>query len=51
MLVVEWGVAGEQIFGDDSLLITFEVADDESRRLTLHPRGSWADRPLGEVVS
>lgn len=50
VLVVEWGHAAEQSFGEDHLLIRFEVADDGSRRVVLEPHGSWEARPIDEVA-
>ena len=38
VLVVEWGDAVEQAFGEDHLLVRFVVGDDESRDLELVPR-------------
>jgi len=50
VLVVEWGDAAEQAFGEDHLLVRFVVEDDGARRLELVPRGSWVPRPLHEVT-
>lgn len=50
-LVVEWGDVAEQQFGDDYLLVEIVPESDESRQVRLIPRGSWADRPLGEVAT
>ena len=48
-LVVEWGDVVDGRLGDDSLLVEIVPGDDEVRLIRLIPRGSWADRPLGEV--
>lgn len=50
VLVVEWGQAAEQSFGDDYLLVRIETGTDDERSLQLIPRGSWARRPLAEIV-
>jgi tRNA threonylcarbamoyladenosine biosynthesis protein TsaE len=50
VLVVEWGHAAEQSFGDDHLLVRFAVEDDGSRLIVLEPHGSWVDRPIAEVA-
>lgn len=50
VLVVEWGQAAEQSFGEDHLLVRIEVGPDGGRALQLIPRGSWSRRPLAEVT-
>ena len=50
VLVVEWGEAAGQAFGDDHLLVRFTVEDDGTRTLQLTPHGSWVGRPLAEVA-
>jgi tRNA threonylcarbamoyladenosine biosynthesis protein TsaE len=50
VLVVEWGEAAGQAFGEDHLLVRFKVEDDGTRILQLTPYGSWLDRPLTEVA-
>lgn len=49
VLVVEWGDAVEQTFGDDVLLIRLSVDGSGTRRVELVPKGSWAARPIAEV--
>ncbi|MFH1105573.1 MAG: tRNA (adenosine(37)-N6)-threonylcarbamoyltransferase complex ATPase subunit type 1 TsaE [Actinomycetota bacterium] len=51
VLVVEWGDAVEQAFGEDVLLIRFSVDDYGARTVTLSPRGAWRQRPIDEVAS
>lgn len=51
VLVVEWGNAVEKAFGDDHLLVRFEVEEDGTRAVEFIPRGAWASRPLAEVIS
>ena len=51
VLVVEWGDAAEQAFGEDHLLVRFLVEDDGARTLELVPHGSWTRRPLHEVTT
>lgn len=51
VLVVEWGQAADQLFGDDHLLVHLVVADEGTRTVTLEPRGSWATRPIDEVAA
>jgi tRNA threonylcarbamoyladenosine biosynthesis protein TsaE len=50
VLVVEWGHAAEPSFGDDRLVVWFQVEGDGVRRIRLEPHGTWADRPLAEVA-
>lgn len=50
VLVVEWGQAAEQSFGDDHLLVRLMVDTGGQRTLELVPRGSWKDRPISEVA-
>lgn len=50
VLVVEWGDVAEQAFGDDHLLVRFEVDDEGVRTLHLRPHGTWMRRPLEEVA-
>lgn len=51
VLLVEWGDAAEQSFGDDRLLVRLDPHDDGSRTLTLEPHGAWQARPLTEVAA
>jgi len=50
VLVVEWGQAAEQSFGEDYLMVRIEVAPGGERTVELIPHGSWSRRPLSEVV-
>jgi tRNA threonylcarbamoyladenosine biosynthesis protein TsaE len=50
VLVVEWGDAAVQAFGEDHLMVRFTVDDDGARTLELKPFGSWEGRPLHEVA-
>jgi tRNA A37 threonylcarbamoyladenosine biosynthesis protein TsaE len=50
VLVVEWGEAAARCFPEDHLLVRLEADDAGTRTVTLVPRGSWAERPLGEVA-
>lgn len=50
VMVVEWGQAAEQSFGDDYLLVRIEADPSGERILELIPRGSWAGRPIAEVI-
>jgi len=50
VLVVEWGEAAEQAFGEDHLLVRITIEDDGARSLELVPRASWEQRPLHEVA-
>jgi tRNA threonylcarbamoyladenosine biosynthesis protein TsaE len=51
VLVVEWGNAAEQAFGDDHLVIRLETDDDACRTVTFEPHGAWLQRPVDEVAS
>lgn len=51
VLVVEWGQAAEQAFGDDHLVIRITPGGGGARSIELVPRGSWAGRPLEELAS
>jgi len=51
VLVVEWGQAAEQAFGDDHLVVRITPDGDGARSIELIPRGSWAGRPLEELAS
>lgn len=51
VLVVEWGHVSEPTFGEDHLLVHLEIGEDESRTITLQPRGAWASRPVSEVAA
>lgn len=51
VLVVEWGHAAEQVFGDEHLMIRIEVVEDGARRVDLEPHGQWRSRPLEEIAS
>ncbi len=50
VLVVEWGDVSDQSFGDDHLMVRIGQDPEGVRTIELCPRGSWADRPLEEVV-
>ena len=50
VLVVEWGQAAEKAFGDDHLFVLITPASDGGRTIRLTPRGSWAARPLEELL-
>ena len=50
VLVVEWGDVSDQSFGDDLLMVRIGQDLEGVRTIELSPRGSWADRPLEEVV-
>ncbi len=50
VLVVEWGDVSDQSFGDDLLMVRIGQDPEGVRTIELSPRGSWVDRPLGEVV-
>ncbi len=49
VLVVEWGDAVEQMFGDDVLVVRIVVGASTERTVTLDPRGRWRQRPIAEV--
>jgi tRNA threonylcarbamoyladenosine biosynthesis protein TsaE len=51
VLVVEWGHAAEQVFGDEHLMVRIGVVDDGARQVDLEPHGSWRTRPLAEIAS
>ncbi|HUG75459.1 MAG TPA: tRNA (adenosine(37)-N6)-threonylcarbamoyltransferase complex ATPase subunit type 1 TsaE, partial [Acidimicrobiia bacterium] len=51
VLVVEWGHAAEQVFGDNHLMIRIEVVEDGARRVDFEPHGRWRSRPLAEIAS
>jgi tRNA threonylcarbamoyladenosine biosynthesis protein TsaE len=51
VLVVEWGQAAEQAFGDDHLMVVIERQEDGARSIELVPRGAWKGRPLEELVA
>ena len=46
VLVVEWGDAVEGGLPADHLRVRIEVDDDETRRITMVPVGSWTKRSL-----
>ncbi|HSM01420.1 MAG TPA: tRNA (adenosine(37)-N6)-threonylcarbamoyltransferase complex ATPase subunit type 1 TsaE [Acidimicrobiia bacterium] len=50
VLVVEWGHAAEQAFGDDHLVVKITPGPDGGRSIEFVPRGSWARRPLQELA-
>jgi tRNA threonylcarbamoyladenosine biosynthesis protein TsaE len=50
VLAVEWGTAIEQWMPASHLVVRLTVEDDEQRRVELVPHGSWATRPIQEVV-
>lgn len=50
VLVIEWGDAVESALPSDHLRIDFEVSDDDVRRLSLIPAGSWMERDLEAVA-
>lgn len=49
VLVIEWGQVIAGGIPPDHLIVEFEVADDESRSISLVPKGSWRSRPLKEL--
>lgn len=51
VLVVEWGQAVESHMPGDHLTVRFEVTGPSSRRLVFEGHGSWARRPLEELVA
>jgi tRNA threonylcarbamoyladenosine biosynthesis protein TsaE len=51
VLVVEWGQAAEQAFGDDHLVVRIQSDPDGTRAIEMVPRGSWTERPLEELAS
>ena len=50
VLLVEWGDAVEQAFGDDVLLVRFAVEETGERVLKIIPRGRWLGRPIVQVA-
>ena len=50
VLVIEWGDVVEFYLPDDHLRIDFDVADDETRTITMTPHGSWIERLPGELT-
>lgn len=50
VLVVEWGQAAEQAFGDDHLVVKITPDSNGSRVIEFVPRGSWTSRPLQELA-
>lgn len=50
VLLVEWGEAVEQCFPEDHLVVRLEAGEDETRKVTLDGRGTWASRPLREAA-
>jgi tRNA threonylcarbamoyladenosine biosynthesis protein TsaE len=51
VLVVEWGDAVEQMFGDDVLVVHIEAGPSQERTVTVTPRGRWRQRPISELAS
>ena len=51
VIVIEWGEAVAAMIAGDHLKIEVLVDDDGDRHIRLHPRGSWAARPLWEIAS
>jgi len=51
VLVVEWGQAAEQAFGNDYLVVRIQSDPDGTRAIEMVPRGSWTERPLEELAS
>jgi tRNA threonylcarbamoyladenosine biosynthesis protein TsaE len=51
VLVVEWGNAAEQAFGEDHLVVRLEPGDDACRTVTFEPHGVWQTRSIDEVAS
>ena len=49
VLLVEWGDVIESQVPSDHLMIRLDMIDEETRRLTFLPMGSWAARPLEEL--
>lgn len=50
VLVIEWGNAIEAALPEDHLTVEFGVGGDETRTLTVDPRGSWQDRPWETIL-
>jgi len=50
VLVVEWGDVSDQSFGEDHLMVRIGQDPGGARTIELSPRGSWASRPIEEVV-
>lgn len=50
VLVIEWGDAIEPTLPADHLRIDFEILDDDTRRITFVPAGSWVSRLPGELT-
>lgn len=51
VLVVEWGNVAEPQFGDEFLEVRIAAGADGTRTVTFEPHGTWAARPLREIVS
>jgi len=51
VLVIEWGDAVASIVPDSHLVVAFEIIDEDTRRLTLTPAGTWTDRRLEELAT
>ena len=49
VVVIEWGDAVASELPADRLEVRIAVHEDESRTLSFHGRGTWANRPLTEV--
>jgi tRNA A37 threonylcarbamoyladenosine biosynthesis protein TsaE len=50
VLVVEWGIAAEQAFGEDHLVVRLQPGDDACRTVGFEPHGSWLERSIDEVA-
>ncbi len=50
VLLVEWGTAVAGAMPGDHLVVDIDVVDEEERRITLVPHGSWRRRPLRELT-
>lgn len=51
VLLIEWGDAVAHGVPVDHLLVRIEIATESSRVFRFQPSGSWADRPLGELLT
>lgn len=49
VVVIEWGDAVASELPADRLEVRIAVHEDESRTLSFHGKGTWANRPLAEV--
>ncbi len=51
VLLIEWGEAVVPALPNDVLTVTFEVDDESTRTIHLHPSGAWSTRDLTRVVA